>query len=327
MKHTPTHTAPLQGATQSAGGTATFTDNRLVAQQQQSIQLMANNAVAQLAVTINPAVGASPAAVQGHRNLIQNRQFIFNAVPNDLGLIVRAIEVFGVPGFRRNVGNINGGAAKVNVQQGTHTEPILIGNTYGVAGNPAWPATNGAVDVANAAAAGRANFNLFTERHPCGGCNTAANLQNARYVAADQVNWAHAGDAAVAASHIPRASAQFPGWGNWHVVAGDEGLLRAYREEVPPVAPPVAAAAPVVGAEKRKATDEAGVPPVKRMPGKDAPVVNEAEAAVAKPGAKKRLGMRGLGRKGGNSLHKPFKPPGKKDDPDGGGGASGAIPT
>lgn len=155
--------------------------------------------------------------VVNHRALVQHAVNVVEVNDVFLGhFFIDEMTVRGNPGFGRNVGHINGNGnneTRPSMPGGAHSEPILIGRTYGGAGNPNWPATNPLVDAANGAPAGRNNFVLFTERHPCGGCGP--NLGNARYVGADQVNWAFpmaTGTRDVSHSHIPRANANWPGF-------------------------------------------------------------------------------------------------------------------
>jgi hypothetical protein len=175
--------------------------------------------VIQRAATVNQIGGGNPMAgfrtlhgTEHERTIINYRQ----------GTAIRdRISVFGLPGFGTNLGHIDGNG---NALQGpnvgdVHTEPILIGRTYGAGqNNPNWNEANTAVDQANAMAGGAAarnHFDLFTERAPCYACGQ--DLANARYDNADTVSWRYTGTvenrtAEIAQSHIARAAAQFGGY-------------------------------------------------------------------------------------------------------------------
>lgn len=142
-------------------------------------------------------------------------------IPFGPGLAVRErISVYGDPGFGTNLGHINGNGnneVRPSVQGVAHTEPILIGRSYHAAGgNPNWGEANTRIDLVNnlhGGAAARDHFALFTERHPCDVCGPQ--LANARYHADDTVVWSFqraTGTRDIAASHIARAQAQFPGY-------------------------------------------------------------------------------------------------------------------
>jgi hypothetical protein len=172
--------------------------------------------VIQKAATVNQAGGGNSLA--NHRTLHSTEyQGTFLNLTSGPAFRER-ISVYGNPGFGTNLGRINGNGnieIRPSVQGVAHSEPILIGRSYGaIQNNPTWPQANAAVDNSNMLAGGAANrnhFTLYTERHPCGGCGPS--LANARYHANDAVNWRYPlnghDTSNIANSHIPRAINQF----------------------------------------------------------------------------------------------------------------------
>jgi hypothetical protein len=173
-------------------------------------------AIIQKAATVNQVGGGN--FLVNHRTLHSTEyQGTFLNLVNGPAFRER-ISVYGNPGFGTNLGRINGNGnieTRPSVYGVAHSEPILIGRSYGaIQNNPNWVQANAAVDNSNMLVGGAANrnhFTLYTERQPCGNCGPS--LANARYHANDSVSWRYPlnglATARVAQSHITRAENQF----------------------------------------------------------------------------------------------------------------------
>ncbi len=155
------------------------------------------------------------------------------------------------PGFGQNIGMVvkgdNVGTVHAsNYGEGYHTEPGLITRSmasYGGEGNH-WDNANKVIDDRNWMAEGDAQirtdvnmnrdepsapiytpFQIYSERSPCGECDSGENLGNDRYKGTDVVHYStpYGGDSAktIANQHIPRASS-VDGSKSWSVTTYGE---------------------------------------------------------------------------------------------------------
>lgn len=221
--------------------------SRLTSQQQKAAALQqkhrsqgkanwqsASSPAVQLAAAVNQVGGGN--LLVNHRALNQT-EYQRQVIADEHGTVLREeVSVYGVPGFGTNLGQINGNGnveIRPSVQNIAHSEPILIGRSYGaIQANPNWAQANAAVDAVNLVAGGAAtrnHFVLFSERAPCGGCGPQ--LANARYDNNDMVNWRYPlanGTYAITQSHIARATLQF-GY-HFAVDANRDWRLAGWRE-------------------------------------------------------------------------------------------------